>query len=160
MRFLCCLALALDSPAKSVMERGHGNTDALAVGQVIAILAMLPAVHFGFRATDQDPLRAWAALLGNIVVTFLAWIVMGAATLGIAFVLHRHAGLRKGDALQVGVGAACLFVAIFQPRAIMYFNEPTPRDSWWQPVQLAAVLAVVGGVLLIAGLLNLTPLPI
>lgn len=128
--------------------------------KLIAILAMLPAVHFGFKATNQDPRRAWAALLGDIVVTIIAWIALSAAALGIAFLLYRHAGLRKGAALQVGVGAACLFLALFQPRVIMYFNEPPPRDSWWQPAQLAAVIGVVGGVLLIAGLLNLTPLPI
>jgi len=129
-------------------------------GKLIAILALLPAVHFGFGATNQDPRRAWAALLRNIVVTFIAWIALCASVLGIAFLLYRHAGLRKGAALQVGVGAACLFVALYQPRAIMYLNEPRPRDSWWQPAQLAAVLGIVGGVLLIAGLLNLTPLPI
>jgi len=129
-------------------------------GKLIAILALLPAVHFGFKATNQDPRRAWAALLGNIVVTFVAWVTLAAAALGIAFLLFRHGGFLKGAALQVGVGAACLFVALVQPRVIMYFGEPPPQGSWLQPAQLAALLGILGGIMLIAGLLNLTPLPI
>ena len=128
-------------------------------GKLIAILAMLPAIQFGFRATNQDPRQAWVALVRSILTTFIAWTALVATVLGITFVLYRHAGLSKGAAFQVGVGGACLFVALFQPRVIMYFNEPPRRDSWWQPPQLAAVLGIVGVILLIAGALNLTPLP-
>jgi hypothetical protein len=128
--------------------------------KLIAILALIPAVHFGFKATNQDPRRAWAALLGNVVFTVVAWLVLAAAALGMAFLLYRHGGFLKGAALQVGVGAACLFVALARPRVILYFGESPPQDSWLRPAQLAALLGVLGGIMLIAGLLNLTPLPI
>jgi hypothetical protein len=129
-------------------------------GKLVSILALLPAVHFGFKATNQDPRRAWAALLGSILVTFLAWVALAAAALGIAFLLYRHEGFLKGAALQVGVGVACLVVALVRPRAIMYFGGPPSHNSWLQPAQLAALLGIVGAIMLIAGLLNLTPLPI
>ena len=123
--------------------------------KLIGILLMLPLVQQGFRATGQDPRRAWTALILDIVGTCAAFFALMAAVLGIAFVLYRYGGFHKGAAMQVGFGAACLFVAVFQPRVIMYMDGPPPRDSWWQPERVALVVGVIGTILTVTGLLNL-----
>jgi hypothetical protein len=127
--------------------------------KLIGILVMLPTINAAFKESDGGAARQWRRFGISLLRDMLVYASLMAAVLGITWVLYRDGGYQKGAAFQVGTGVAFLFVVSFRPASLWYPSGPPKPDAWLTPVRLGALLGVTGILLVVAGLLNLTPLP-